>query len=146
VGVVPIIFGEMHSYTNSGSVEQLKRILVIDDDPDITITLQAALEKYGFKVDYYTNPVSAYKNFREGLYDLVILDIKMPEFDGFLLYQKIKKKDSNVKICFLTAGEFYYEQFRKEHAFNELKQESFLRKPIENEELVHTIKKLLESR
>jgi DNA-binding response OmpR family regulator len=121
-------------------VQQQKRILIIDDDPDITISLQAALEKYKFRVDYYTDPVSAYKNFREGLYDLVILDIKMPIIDGFLLYQKIKRTDSNVKICFLTAGEFYYEEFRKEYGFSDFKQESFLRKPIETKDLVHAIK------
>jgi DNA-binding response OmpR family regulator len=58
-----------------------------------------ALEDSGYEVGSYTDPVLAYKSFREGLYDLVILDIKMPMVDGFLLYQKIKTTDSKVKIC-----------------------------------------------
>jgi CheY-like chemotaxis protein len=69
----------------------------------------------------------------------------MPVVDGFLLYQKIKRTDSKVKICFLTASEYYYEQFRKEQGFNDFKQESFLRKPIGNKDLVHAIKNLFGS-
>jgi DNA-binding response OmpR family regulator len=122
-----------------------KRILIIDDEEDITMSLCRVLEAYGFKTDSYNDPVSAHKNFRVGQYDLVILDIQMPGFDGFLLYQKIKKIDSNIKMCFLTATEYFREEIRKEHGFDELNQELFLRKPIETEDLVHAIKKLLES-
>ena len=87
----------------------------------------------------------AYKNFREGLYDLVILDIRMPVIDGFLLYQKIKRTDSKVKICFLTATEYFHEEIRREQGLGYYKQESFLRKPIENKDLVREIDKLLQS-
>jgi len=107
--------------------------------------LQAALEQHGYRTDCYTDPVEAYNNFRDGVYDLVLLDIKMPELDGFLLYQKIRKTDSRVKICFLTASEFYYEQFRKEQGFTDLNQEFFLRKPIEIDDLINATKKFLES-
>ncbi len=72
-------------------VSKRKRILLIDDEEDITLSLRLALEHNGFKTDSYTDPVLAYKNFRNGLYDLAILDIKMPEIDGFLLYQKIRR-------------------------------------------------------
>jgi CheY-like chemotaxis protein len=82
---------------------------------------------------------------RDGQYDLVLLDIKMPEVDGFQLYQKIRKNDSRIKICFLTASEFYYERFRKERGFGEFKQESFLKKPIQIDYLIHAINKLMGS-
>lgn len=125
------------------SGEQQKRILIVDDDPDITITLRMSLEDNGFKADSYTDPVLAFEYFREGLYDLVILDIKMPVVDGFHLYQSIRKVDNKIKICFLTASEYYYEQIRKEQGFDVFKQETFLRKPITIEDLVHEMKKLL---
>ena len=128
---------------NPGSGQQQKRILIIDDDPDTIITFRLALEDSGYKVDSYTDPVLAHKNFREGLYDLVILDIRMPVIDGFLLYQKIKTTDSKVKICFLTATEFYYEQIKEKYGFDNFKQELFLRKPIENKDLVDSIKKIV---
>jgi DNA-binding response OmpR family regulator len=124
---------------------QQKRILIIDDEPDVTIALQSALEQDGFKTESYNDPVLAYKNFREGLYDLVILDIRMPVIDGFLLYQKIKRTDSKVKICFLTATEYFHEEIRREQGLGNYKQESFLRKPIENKDLVREIDKLLQS-
>ena len=139
------LFTEMNSQRNSELGQEQKRILIVDDDPDIAIILRMILEDNGFKTDSYTDPELAYKNFREGLYDLVLLDIKMPEVDGFQLYQKVRKIDSRVKICFLTASEYYYEQFRKESGFDEFNQELFLRKPIEIEDLVQAIKKLLES-
>jgi DNA-binding response OmpR family regulator len=121
-----------------------KRILIIDDDPDITITLRMSLEDNGFKADSYTDPVLAIENFRGGFYDLVLLDIKM-QGDGFHLYRKIKKADSRIKICFLTATEFFHEGIRKEQGFDEFNQELFLRKPIEIKDLVHKIKRLLEA-
>jgi DNA-binding response OmpR family regulator len=111
----------------------------------VTITLRSVLEQNGFRTDSYIDPVLAYKNFREGQYDLVLLDIRMPVFDGFLLYQKIKSTDSRVKVCFLTATEYFHEEIRKRQGFDGFNQESFLRKPVENEELLITIKKLLES-
>jgi DNA-binding response OmpR family regulator len=126
-----------------GSEQKQKRILIIDDDEDITITLRISLEDNGFSVDSYTDPVLAFENFKGGQYDLVIMDIKMPEVDGFHLYQKMRKIDSNVKVCFLTATEYFHEEIRKEHGLDELNNELFLRKPIETEDLVSEIKKLL---
>lgn len=127
------------------SEQEQKRILIIDDDLDITIALRISLEDNGFSADSYTDPVLAFENFRDGQYDLVLLDIKMPEVDGFHLYQKIRKIDSNVKICFLTTTEFFHEEIRKEHGFDEFNQETFLRKPIDTKDLVREIKRLLES-
>jgi DNA-binding response OmpR family regulator len=95
-----------------------KRVLIIDDEPDIILTLRMALEQNGFRTDSYSDSILAYKNFRAGVYDLVLLDIKMPNVDGFQLYQKIKRTDSRVKICFLTASEFYDEEIRKEQGFD----------------------------
>ena len=68
----------------------------------------------------------------------------MPKMDGFDLYQEIKKIDSQVRICFLTASEMYYEEFRKE-AYYTLDRDMFLRKPIENEDLLNKINMIIRS-
>ena len=47
----------------------------------------------------------------------LFLDIKMPNMDGFELHEKIKERDDIAKICFLTASESYYEEFRKKRIF-----------------------------
>jgi DNA-binding response OmpR family regulator len=126
-------------------ISKQKRILIIDDEEDVAISLSKVLEQYGFMTDFFIDPVLAYSNFKGGQYDLVILDIKMPEIDGFYLYKKIREIDSRIKICFLTATEFFHEQIRKEQGLD-FKQETFLRKPIEIENLVHSIEKLLKRR
>lgn len=80
-----------------------KRILVIDDEPDIDLTLKINLERYGFTVDTVADPATALKNFKPGLYDPIILDIKMPDISGFELYGKFKSNEANFKALFLTA-------------------------------------------
>jgi two-component system response regulator ChvI len=122
-----------------------RRILVVDDEPDMTLLFKMALESDPlYDVYTFNDPVVALSNFKAGLYDLVLLDIKMPEMDGFDLYEEVKKIDSKVKICFLTASEMYYEEFRKE-AYSSLDKDLFIRKPIENEELLNKINKMISS-
>ena len=75
---------------------------------------------------------------------MALLDIKMPKIDGFYLYNEIKKMDDKIKICFLTASEFYYEEYRKEE-FSNFDKDLFIQKPIENEELIKRINKVLNS-
>jgi DNA-binding response OmpR family regulator len=125
---------------NSGK----KRVLVVDDEPDISLILKMVLEDSGFEVHSFEDPISALNSFEVGLYDLLILDIKMPEMDGFELYHEIRKKDNKVKICFLTASEMYYKKLRNEE-FCSLNKDMFIQKPIENEELIKEINKILSS-
>lgn len=118
------------------------RILVVDDEPDLTQVSTLALEYYGYKVDSFNDPQEALSKFKPGSYDLIILDIKMPKMDGFELYHEIKKKDNNAKVCFLTASELYYEEFRKKE-YCALDRNLFIQKPIDNEDLVKEINKML---
>jgi DNA-binding response OmpR family regulator len=118
------------------------RILVVDDEPDLTQVSALALEYHGFKVDSFNDPQEALSKFKPGSYDLIILDIKMPKMDGFELYHEIKKKDNNAKVCFLTASELYYEEFRNEE-YCALDRNLFIQKPIDNEDLVKEINKML---
>jgi DNA-binding response OmpR family regulator len=110
----------------------------------VNTILKKVFEQNGFDADSYNDPILALENFKAGSYDLVLLDIKMPEMDGFHLYQEMKKIDSKVKVCFLTASEMYYEQFRKEQ-FCAIDKDLFLRKPIENEDLIKKINTIISS-
>ena len=123
--------------------ENRKKILIVDDDPDICVTLKEIFKQNGFIADSFTDPILALDNFKAGLYDLLLLDIKMPEMNGFQLHQKMKKIDDTVKICFLTAGEVCHE-IRKEKEFCALDKELFLQKPIGITELILELRKLLE--
>jgi DNA-binding response OmpR family regulator len=117
----------------------MKTVLVVDDEPDVKLALKIALEENGFEVDAYDDPIVALDNFRKGVYDLLILDIKMPKMHGFELYREIRKIDNHVKICFLTAGEMYYGAYAD--IFNE---NTFIRKPIENKELVNRVHEIID--
>jgi DNA-binding response OmpR family regulator len=118
-----------------------KRILIIDDEPDVCRVLEWVLHVNGFTADSYEDPFLALENFKANLYDLVILDIKMPELNGFALYREIKKIDKKAKACFLTAGEMYYGVYSD--IFSSLPANCFIRKPIDNEELVKRINEII---
>jgi two-component system catabolic regulation response regulator CreB/two-component system response regulator ChvI len=120
-----------------------KRVLLVDDEPDLNLTLKMVLEENGFKVDSFTDPLSALENFRgeAGSHDMIILDIKMPNMNGFELYRQIKKIDDKAKVCFLTAGEMDYEQFRKE-LIPALDNNCYIQKPIETEMLIRRLNRI----
>ena len=114
------------------------RIMLVDDEPDINAALSVVLKREGYEVDTFENPFIALEKLKPGFYGLIILDVKMPQMDGFELYREIKKVDRKAKICFLTASELYYENFRKEK-FAHLDKELFIIKPISNAELLKKI-------
>jgi DNA-binding response OmpR family regulator len=120
------------------------KILVVDDEADLTMLCRLALEYHGFKVDSFNDPQEALSSYKPDFYDLIILDIKMPKMDGFQLYDEIKKKDQKAKVCFLTASELYYEEFRKRE-YNAIDKNLFIRKPIENEELLKEVDRIISS-
>lgn len=118
------------------------RIMLVDDEPDINAALSVVLKRGGYGVDTFENPLIALEKLKPGFYGLIILDVKMPQMDGFELYQEIKKVDKKAKICFLTASELYYETFRQEK-FALLDKDLFIRKPISNAELLKKINSIL---
>jgi DNA-binding response OmpR family regulator len=129
---------------NSQIKNSTPRIMVVDDEDDIILELRVVLEGNGFKVDSFNDALLALENFKADLYDLLILDIKMPKMNGFELYKQIKKVDNNVKTMFLTAlTELQeYEEFRKEVS-PKLGERYFVPKPIENEDLIKRVNKIL---
>jgi DNA-binding NtrC family response regulator len=120
-----------------------KRILLVDDDSDILITYKKGLEESGlFEVSTFDDPEEALSNFKNDLYDYLIIDIRMPKMDGFELYDKMKAIDNKVKICFITAFEVNYRALRQ--VFPEPMLECFIQKPIEISKLVGRIRSELE--
>src|SRR5919201_1501077 len=118
--------------------DKKKRILLVDDEHDITFTFSVGLEDNGFAVDTFNDPQEALSNFKAGLYDLLLIDVKMPKMNGFELYREIEKIDNKPKVCFITAFEVYYEALKE--IFPDLEAGCFIRKPVEITELVKRIK------
>jgi DNA-binding response OmpR family regulator len=114
------------------------------------------LEDNGFKVDVFNDPVEALSGFKSGLYDLALIDYKMPKMNGFELYREIKKIDDKIRVCFITAFEVYYEELKKKFQSSsnasppqryrqEVDVKCFMQKPIDIDELVKRIKEELNS-
>jgi CheY-like chemotaxis protein len=120
-----------------------KRILIVDDDAYITFALRKALIDNGFKqVDTFNDPLKALESFKPGQYDLVILDIIMPQMVGFKVYEKMKEIDNKVKVCFITAYDVNYQALRAVFPTvnNTGELECFIRKPVEVQKLVEQVK------
>jgi two-component system catabolic regulation response regulator CreB/two-component system response regulator ChvI len=115
--------------------------MAVDDEADITFTLKMMLEQSGFSLDVFNDPTIALSNFKADYYKLILLDVKMPQMNGFELYQEINKIDNNVKVCFVTVHELYYESLRKE--FPILEVDCFTSKPFDMNDLVKRISKEL---
>jgi CheY-like chemotaxis protein len=131
---------------------QRRRILIVDDELDITFTYKMILEENGFhkQVDTYNEPLLALQNFKAGVYGLLIIDVAMPVMDGFRLYQLIKQIDNKPKVLFATAFYLNYDVLRgyfpikdESNEIEEILGDSggrFMRKPVHINELVHRVR------
>ena len=118
-------------------------ILLIDDDEDILYTYRSMLRKEGYQVRSYSNPIWALEDLarkKSHNYDLVVMDIRMPEVSGIKLFYRFKAIDPYLNILFVTAldlvGEFV-------EALPEIKMTEIVRKPLSGEQFVSIIKKKL---
>ncbi|MCD6037759.1 MAG: putative signal transduction response regulator [Nitrososphaeraceae archaeon] len=116
----PIRTIQKDNYSNSLSVQE-NRILLVDDEPDLATLFRLVLERSGFSVDVFNDPVLALSNYKTGTY-----------------FQKIRDKDKRVKVCFITAFEDYHNQFQE--LFPNLKVDCFIKKPIPSNQLVKIVK------
>jgi DNA-binding response OmpR family regulator len=120
-----------------------KRILIVDDDEDVTITFKAAIEDSNTdakkRIEVYTSnsPVLTLSEFKPNFYDLLLVDINMPHMDGFQLSEKILAIDINVKVCFMSSVEINREALRE--IYPAISIGCFIRKPVSIDYLVKRI-------
>jgi DNA-binding response OmpR family regulator len=115
------------------------KILIVDDEPDITFVMKLSLELEGFNVEAFNDPLLALNKFKPGMYDLLILDINMPNLDGLTLWYKLKDMDKKVKGIFLTAIDYVDDKRSRENLLS-LNRKIFVKKPIEPRTFVRIVK------
>jgi two-component system, OmpR family, response regulator ChvI len=114
------------------------RILLVDDEPDITLPFRIGLEDSGFEVDAFNDSVMALSKFKDRSYVLALLDIKMPKMNGFELYNELRKISEKLKVCFITAFDVQKDDLK---ALSELNgNRAIIRKPIAIGDLVKKVK------
>lgn len=120
------------------------KILVVDDEQDVVFTVKTFLTEAGFSVDSFTDPLFAFEIFRPRIYEIIILDIRMPRLNGFELYLKLLQKDSSIKVIFLTAvSEFsMYAKFKSDVSPASGKRH-YLQKPVDFAKLLQQVDDML---
>lgn len=122
----------------------IKRILIVDDIPDIAMSLKRGLERFQFRVEAFTDPEQALTAFFSDKYDFALLDVNMPGMNGFELCRELMKKDSNLVVCFLTAFQNYRSDYDLQYPM--LGTDCFLEKPMPVSQLATLIRKMLAKR
>ncbi len=133
-----------HSSSSSGTkpASALKdhyKILLVDDENDILHVLKSGLESKGFEVDAYDSPQKAIDSFKPYLYDLAILDMRMPGLNGFGLYRQMKEVDPLLTACFLSAFEIHPEEFKKVFPSMADNVKTIIKKPVTISSLIKEI-------
>jgi CheY-like chemotaxis protein len=125
-----------------------KRILIVDDNVDITTTFKTAIEDSNdgndnrIKVYTANDPVVALSEFKQNFYDLLLVDINMPHMNGFQLSEKILAIDINVKVCFMSSAEINRKALRE--IYPSLSVGCFMRKPMTLDYLLKRIRSELD--
>jgi DNA-binding response OmpR family regulator len=119
-----------------------KVVLIVDDDPDMTSVFGLGLQDEGFEVYTFNDPLVALSQFRPNFYDLLLVDINMSKMNGIDLSRRLLELDSDVKICFITAGEANIEVLRELYPTRGIG--CFIKKPVTMDQLVRRVKAELE--
>ena len=127
-----------------------KRILIVDDDPDITFTFKKAFEeanrisgnKTTFHVNAYNDPLVALSEFKPDFYDLMLVDINMPKMNGFDFCVKVFEVDLNPKVCFISSALINQEALKEQYP--SLSFGCFIEQPITIDSLIRRVKAELE--
>ena len=118
-----------------------KSILIVDDEEDLTNLYETFLKFDGYKVDAFTDPIDAISSFKKDVYDLVLLDLKMPKMNGVELSQELQNIDPDLSFRFITAAsKEYVENLKIENPGIE---ENIIYKPLWLNEIRTTIHSLL---
>jgi DNA-binding response OmpR family regulator len=122
-----------------GAVQAEARLLVVEDDPNIRELLSASLRFAGFAVDAVTTGVEAVTAARESSPDLVVLDVMLPDLDGFEVIRRLRETGQRLPVVFLTARDGTEDKIRG----LTLGGDDYVTKPFSLEELTARIRAVL---
>jgi len=119
-----------------------KRIMVVDDEPDTVDLVKLVLETEGFEVITAYSGEECLRKLEDILPDAVVLDIMMPEMDGWEVFKKIREKYEDLPVAMLTVRN---QDIDKMLGLHVLKADDYITKPFGRKDLVERVKKLVEA-
>ena len=119
----------------------MKRILVVDDEPHIAKLVKNILSTENFKVDEANTAFDALEMIRHKRYDMVVMDIMMPNMNGYELCEKLRERPEtyNMPVIFLTAKHAVGDKIQAIHSGAD----DYITKPFDPEELIVKVHSLL---
>jgi len=123
-----------------------KKILVVDDEPDFASIVQGNLEKEGFTVEVAYNGVEGMAKVAASAPDAIVLDVMMPEKDGYKMCAELKADSRwrDIPVILLTAVASHVTATRYSHADGmSTEADDYIAKPASAEEIATSVKKLL---
>jgi len=124
--------------------EKINDILIIDDESVILSVMKEMLENYGYNVDTTTSPIKGIEMIKEKMYNIVFLDIKMPEMDGRdVYYNIIKDAPNNVKKVIFFTGDTVSADIQR---FLSEAKAPYLRKPFTEEDIIKLLERNYEKK
>jgi two-component system, OmpR family, alkaline phosphatase synthesis response regulator PhoP len=127
-------------------MNEKKRILVVDDEPDFASLVEGNLKREGFEVDVAYDGVEAMEKVKENPPDAIVLDVMMPEMDGYQVCAQLKKNKqfADIPILMLTAVADHVTSTRYSHADGMgMEADDYLPKPASAEDIIDSIKSML---
>ncbi len=118
----------------------IKKVLIVDDEPDTLELVKLVLESGGFETMLAANGMEALAQLDRTKPDLVLLDIMMPDMDGWDVFRRIKEKNSKIPIAILTAKAQNIDKLLGLHV---LKADDYITKPFGKNELIGKVRKLV---
>lgn len=116
-----------------------KKVLIVDDEPDTLELVKLVLESGGFETVLAASGKEALNELEASRPDLVLLDIMMPDMDGWEVFRKIKEKNAKMPIAILTAKAQNFDRLLGLHV---LKADDYITKPFGKNELISRVRKL----
>ncbi len=124
-----------------------KKILLVDDEPDLTMILKKNLQMEGYEVEVAYNGVEAIEKVKASIPDAIVLDVMMPEKDGFAVCSELKGDDkyADIPIIMLTAVSDHVSSTQYSHAHGmDMEADDYLAKPASPEQIIESLKSLLD--
>ena len=127
-------------------MSEKKRILIVDDEPDFSMIVQTYLEKEGFATEVAYNGVEGFEKIKANPPDAIVLDVMMPEMDGYELCALLKKESAyaNIPIVLLIAVADRVTSTKYSH-YDGMSTEAddYLPKPASADDITQSVKRLL---